>query len=291
MTSFDNIIKNISNIVGRKKSFNYKLKNGLYNIYWGIKVNKNIDFKIIFILNKIIELISLGNNIIILVADVHTILDNNSKSINNDTDFFINKLKEIINSYNLNDELTNRIKIIKGSDFQLSKEYLLDMFKLISINGSIKDYCNELNMDINSISFNNIIHPIMQTLDEEHIQKSINTSIDCQIGYSHNIKQYVFSKKHMSQLGFNSKIYLLYDIPTHFIEKPFYLNSINYISFIYTFNEKTLIFMFNTIIDTIKIRKHSSLEEISENTNLFLKLPLENKYKIIVKFINLNIKV
>jgi len=291
MTSFDNIIKNISNIVGRKKSFNYKLKNGLYNIYWGIKVNKNIDFKIIFILNKIIELISLGNNIIILVADVHTILDNNSKSINNDTDFFINKLNEIINSYNLNDEITNRIKIIKGSDFQLSKEYLLDMFKLISINGSIKDYCNELNMDINSISFNNIIHPIMQTLDEEHIQKSINTSIDCQIGYSHNIKQYVFSKKHMSQLGFNSKIYLLYDIPTHFIEKPFYLNSINYISFIYTFNEKTLIFMFNTIIDTIKIRKHSSLEEISENTNLFLKLPLENKYKIIVKFINLNIKV
>ena len=291
MTSFDNIIKNISNIVGRKKSFNYKLKNGLYNIYWGIKVNKNIDFKIIFILNKIIELISLGNNIIILVADVHTILDNNSKSINNDTDFFINKLKEIINSYNLNDELTNRIKIIKGSDFQLSKEYLLDMFKLISINGSIKDYCNELNMDINSISFNNIIHPIMQTLDEEHIQKSINTTIDCQIGYSNNIKQYVFSKKHMSQLGFNSKIYLLYDIPTHFIEKPFYLNSINYISFIYTFNEKTLIFMFNTIIDTIKIRKHSSLEEISENTNLFLKLPLENKYKIIVKFINLNIKV
>lgn len=291
MTSFDNIIKNISNIVGRKKSFNYKLKNGLYNIYWGIKVNKNIDFKIIFILNKIIELISLGNNIIILVADVHTILDNNSKSINNDTDFFINKLNEIIISYNLNDELTNRIKIIKGSDFQLSKEYLLDMFKLISINGSIKDYCNELNMDINSISFNNIIHPIMQTLDEEHIQKSINTSIDCQIGYSHNIKQYVFSKKHMSQLGFNSKIYLLYDIPTHFIEKPFYLNSINYISFIYTFNEKTLIFMFNTIIDTIKIRKHSSLEEISENTNLFLKLPLENKYKIIVKFINLNIKV
>ena len=291
MTSFDNIIKNISNIVGRKKSFNYKLKNGLYNIYWGIKVNKNIDFKIIFIFNKIIELISLGNNIIILVADVHTILDNNSKSINNDTDFFINKLNEIIISYNLNDELTNRIKIIKGSDFQLSKEYLLDMFKLISINGSIKDYCNELNMDINSISFNNIIHPIMQTLDEEHIQKSINTSIDCQIGYSHNIKQYVFSKKHMSQLGFNSKIYLLYDIPTHFIEKPFYLNSINYISFIYTFNEKTLIFMFNTIIDTIKIRKHSSLEEISENTNLFLKLPLENKYKIIVKFINLNIKV
>ena len=291
MTSFDNIIKNISNIVGRKKSFNYKLKNGLYNIYWGIKVNKNIDFKIIFILNKIIELISLGNNIIILVADVHTILDNNSKSINNDTDFFINKLNEIIISYNLNDELTNRIKIIKGSDFQLSKEYLLDMFKLISINGSIKDYCNELNMDINSISFNNIIHPIMQTLDEEHIQKSINTTIDCQIGYSNNIKQYVFSKKHMSQLGFNSKIYLLYDIPTHFIEKPFYLNSINYISFIYTFNEKTLIFMFNTIIDTIKIRKHSSLEEISENTNLFLKLPLENKYKIIVKFINLNIKV
>ena len=33
---FNKVLNDISNIVGRKKSFNYKLKNGTFNIYWGI---------------------------------------------------------------------------------------------------------------------------------------------------------------------------------------------------------------------------------------------------------------
>ena len=42
-TEFNNILQDISNIVGRKKSFNHKLKNGLFNIYWGITINNNLD--------------------------------------------------------------------------------------------------------------------------------------------------------------------------------------------------------------------------------------------------------
>ena len=53
---FNKVLNDISNIVGRNKSFNHKLKNGLFNIYWGVKINNVLDFKIIFILNKIIEL-------------------------------------------------------------------------------------------------------------------------------------------------------------------------------------------------------------------------------------------
>ena len=290
MTNFEKILNNISNIVGKNKSFNYKLKRGELNIYWGIKVNKNIDFKIFFIINKIIELISLGNNITILVADIHTILDKESKNINEDTNIFISKLHNLIDYYNLPKEFLNKINIIKGSQFQLSKDYMLDLFKLIGIHGSIKDYCSEFELDIDKISFNNVLHPIMQTLDEEHLKKITCNEIDCQIGYSCNIKQYVFSKKHMKTLGFKPRTYMLYSLPLELIDKPFYLNLNNFISYIYTFNEEILLFLFNSLIEIIVIKNLSSTEEINERENMFLSMTINDKCKTIVDII-INIKL
>ena len=43
--NFNEILHDISHIVGKKKSFKYKLKNGLFNIYWGITISNNLDFK------------------------------------------------------------------------------------------------------------------------------------------------------------------------------------------------------------------------------------------------------
>ena len=107
---FNKVLNDISNIVGRNKSFNHKIKNGLFDIYWGIKVNNMIDFKIIYILNKIIDLIKLGHTITILIADIHTILNNTTISIENETKKFITNLWELIDSYKL-----LRINSILGS--------------------------------------------------------------------------------------------------------------------------------------------------------------------------------
>lgn len=280
---FNNVLNNISNIVGRSKSFNHKLKNGLFSIYWGIKVNNMLDFKIICILNKIIELIKLGNTITILIADIHTILNNRNIPIESETKKFITNLWNLIDSYILTDEERSKINIIKGSDFQLDANYILDMYKLISIHGSIKDYCNEFDLDINNISFNTILDPILQTLDEEHIKKIIGKDIDCQIGYSYNIKQHTFSKKSMIKLGYKAKTYILYDIPKTLITNPIYINSNNFISMVYTLNTVTLDFIINSLLDNAKLKKIWGDDEIEKDRKLLDSMSTDNKCEIIIK--------
>ena len=280
---FNKVLNDISNIVGRNKSFNHKLKNGLFNIYWGIKVNNMLDFKIICILNKIIELIKLGNTITILIADIHTILNNRNIPIESETKKFINNLWNLIDSYTLTDEERGKINIIKGSDFQLDSNYILDMYKLISIHGSIKDYCNEFDLDINNISFNTILDPILQTLDEEHIKKIIGKDIDCQIGYSYNIKQHTFSKKSMIKLGYKAKTYILYDIPKTLITNPIYINSNNFISMVYTLNTVTLDFIINSLLDNAKLKKIWGDDEIEKDRKLLDSMSTDNKCEIIIK--------
>jgi tyrosyl-tRNA synthetase len=280
---FNKVLNDISNIVGRNKSFNHKLKNGLFNIYWGIKVNNMLDFKIICILNKIIELIKLGNTITILIADIHTILNNRNIPIESETKKFINNLWNLIDSYTLTDEERGKINIIKGSDFQLDANYILDMYKLISIHGSIKDYCNEFDLDINNISFNTILDPILQTLDEEHIKKIIGKDIDCQIGYSYNIKQHTFSKKSMIKLGYKAKTYILYDIPKTLITNPIYINSNNFISMVYTLNTVTLDFIINSLLDNAKFKKIWADNEIEKDRKLLDSMSKDNKCQIIIK--------
>ena len=280
---FNKVLNDISNIVGRNKSFNHKLKNGLFSIYWGIKVNNMIDFKIICILNKIIDLIKLGHTITILIADIHTILNNTNISIENETKIFISNLWKMIDSYILTEEERSKINIIKGSQFQLDSNYILDMYKLISIHGSIKDYCKDFELDINNISFNNILDPILQTLDEEHIKKITSNEIDCQIGYSHNLKQHSFSKKSMVKLGYKAKTYILYKIPTILITIPLYINSSNFISMIYTLNTETLDFIINILLDNAKLKKIWDDYEIEKDRKLLDSMSSDNKCDIIIK--------
>lgn len=280
---FSKVLNDISNIVGRNKSFNHKLKNGLFSIYWGIKVNNMIDFKIIFILNKIIDLIRLGHTVTILLADIHTILNNTNISIEIETNKFIEKISKLIDSYNLTEEERSKINIIKGSDFQLDSKYILDMYKLISINCPIKNYCKDFNLDINNISFNTILDPILQTLDEEHIKKKIGLDIDCQLGYSYNIKQHTFSKKSMVKLGYKAKTYFLYDIPDILITNPLYINTSNFISMIYILNIEAIDFIINTLLDNAKLKKIWPDNEIEKDRNLLNSISKDNKCDIINK--------
>jgi tyrosyl-tRNA synthetase len=283
--NFNEILNDISHIVSKKKSFKYKLKNGLFNIYWGVTISHNLDFKLLFIFNKIINLIKIGHNITILIADIHTILDTNNNVNDSYTTLFIENIENLIKSYNLSDVELSRIKLIKGSQFQLSKEYLLDLFKLISINGTIKEYCDEFDLDINTISFTNVLHPLLQSLDEEHIKQISCNEIDCQIGYSDNIKQYVFSKKKMVQLGFTSKTYLLYDLPKCFITNPLYLNTTTFIPIINTLDKNVLLFIIDTLLESFKLLNKQT-EEIEKEKESLTYMSNEELCDTIIRYIS-----
>ena len=221
---YTRILNSINKYVGRKKGFEKKLKDGLQHIYWGITIDYNIDIKILFVLNKLIDMAKLGNKITILVADIHSLLEKQREIPIYEIEKFIKTIDVLIASYNLEPNVREKIKIIRGSEFQLSPKYILDFYKLISINGTIKDYADHFNLDLNEIEFKDVVNPILQTLDEAHIMKISELEVDCQVGYTKYLNQYVFSKKHISKLGFKTKTYLLYDIPDYILTKKIYIN-------------------------------------------------------------------
>jgi len=67
----------------------------------------------------------------------------------------------------------------------------------------------------------------LQTLDEAHLMEISGLDIDCQLGYSICLNQYVFSKKNLRNLGFKTKTYLLYEIPEDLINGKYQIH-LNY---------------------------------------------------------------
>ena len=121
---FETVISKIKKYVGRKKGFEKRLKDGLQHIYWGITLEDSINIKILFILNRLVEMAKLGNKITILVADIHTFLDQQRLVGENEISEFKSNINKILDGYNLCKEIREKITIVIGSDFQLNKSYI-----------------------------------------------------------------------------------------------------------------------------------------------------------------------
>lgn len=245
---FKNFIFSADKIVGKSKPIIANEKNNKINIYWGVKVSNQININIIFFINKLMELQKFNCNIIILIADIHTLIDSSFSFKDSEINSFIAKLEKALSLIKLKDN--NEIKLIKGSQFQLDKTYILDVFKLISFY-NISELCQEFDLDIKDSSFKEILHPLLQCLDEEYINKTKNIDIDCQIGYNHQHKYYVFNKKTSEKMNFKKRLYVLFDIPIQLINDPMplYYNQNFFIYYLKKYDKQTLKFIQNIFIN------------------------------------------
>lgn len=290
---FETVISKIKKYVGRKKGFEKRLKDGLQHIYWGITLEDSINIKILFILNRLVEMAKLGNKITILVADIHTFLDQQRLVGENEISEFKSNINKILDGYNLCKEIREKITIVIGSDFQLNKSYILDLYKLLSINGTIMEYCKDFDLNINEIEFKDVLHPILQSLDEAHLMEIANLEVDCQVGYTNCLNQYVFSKKNMRKLGFKSKTYLLYDIPEILLNQkksPANKISLNYnetylIPAINTSKEELIDFVMNTLFDYAIISGVIENKTYKDQIESFKELSLNDKRDTILNII------
>ena len=84
MDTLKNFIFSSSGIVGKARPILHKSKNEKINIYWGLKMDNNISINTLFFLTKLNTLRNLNCNIIILVADIHTLIDSSFTQKYND---------------------------------------------------------------------------------------------------------------------------------------------------------------------------------------------------------------
>ena len=152
---------------------------------------------------KVADLLNAGFRVKILLADMHAALDNTPWEVLNERYEFYSKIIPLmIESMGAD---VSKLEFVRGSEFQMSKEYIMDIFKLSSIT-SVHD-CHKAASEVvklgNSPRLSGYIYPLMQALDEEYLD------VDMQIGGTDQRKIMVLARDKLPQIGYEKRIELL----------------------------------------------------------------------------------
>jgi len=152
---------------------------------------------------KVADLLKAGFRVKILLADLHAALDNTPWEILEWRYKFYSKIIPLMISAIGAD--ISKLEFIKGSDFQLEKKYILDLFKLSSL-VSFND-CSKAASEVVKLGENpklsGYIYPLMQILDEEYL------GVDMQIGGTDQRKIFVLAREKLPLLGYKKRIELM----------------------------------------------------------------------------------
>lgn len=136
----------------------------------------------------------------ILLADLHGALDNTPWEL----------LEKRYQYYSLIIPLmfkvigvdTKNLEIIKGSNFQINKDYCYDILKMSTF-ASVRD-CRKAGSEVVKQSDNprlsGLIYPIMQALDEEYLK------VDVQYGGVDQRKIFMFAREYLPKIGYNGRV-------------------------------------------------------------------------------------
>jgi tyrosyl-tRNA synthetase len=152
---------------------------------------------------KLADLTKAGFKVKILIADLHAALDNTPWEVLEHRYCFYEKLIPLMMK-SLGADIT-QIEFVKGSDYQLSSDYILDIFKMAS-NTTVHD-CHKAASEVvklgDSPKLSGYIYPLMQALDEQYLK------VDMQIGGVDQRKIFVLAREQLPKLGYKKRVELM----------------------------------------------------------------------------------
>lgn len=124
---------------------------------------------------KIKDFVAAGLKVKILLADIHAFLDNLKSPMEltqKRVEFYKHELSQLYKALGID---VSKIEFVKGSDFELSKEYTLDVYRLAALTSF--DRCKHAASEVVKFGDNpklsGFLYPILQTLDEEYLDADI----------------------------------------------------------------------------------------------------------------------
>jgi len=185
---------------------------GTLKIYWGTAPTGAPHVAYFPAMAKIRDFLAAGCEVVILLADLHAFLDALKTPWDRLT-HRVNYYKACVTSMleALNVPI-DKLKFVRGTDFQLSKEYTIDVYKLssqTSIKKALKagsDVVKQLEGGPIMAKLAPALYPLLQALDEKHL------GVDIQFGGLDQRKIFAYASdnlKHYLQDGTESKMHLM----------------------------------------------------------------------------------
>lgn len=174
-------------------------------IYWGTATTGKPHIGYFVPITKIADFLSVDSEVIILLADIHAFLDS-EKSCWNLLEYRTSYYKKIITEMFLSVGVSiNKIKFVRGSDFQKSMEYTQELYRFTSktsINEAKKAGTETVKQDENP-KMCSLIYPVMQALDEVFLD------VDVQFGGVDQRKIFVYAEKILPMFGYKKRVHLM----------------------------------------------------------------------------------
>ncbi|XP_077976881.1 tyrosine--tRNA ligase, cytoplasmic-like [Glandiceps talaboti] len=199
------ITRNLQEVLGDDRLLQL-LKDGKdINIYWGTATTGKPHVAYFVPMSKIADFLRAGCHVTILFADLHAYLDNMKapwELLQLRTKYYEVVIKGMLESIGVPLE---KLRFIQGTDYQLSKEYTLDVYRLSSLvtQHDARKAGAEVVKQVEHPLLSGLLYPGLQALDEEYLK------VDCQFGGVDQRKIFTFAEKYLPQLGYAKRIHLM----------------------------------------------------------------------------------
>jgi len=155
---------------------------------------------------KLADFLKAGFKVKILLADLHGALDNTPWNVlEKRYNYYAKVIPLMFKAIDVN---IKDLEFIKGSSFQLKKEYVFDVLRMSSF-ASAKE-CKKASSEVVKFGDNpklsGLIYPIMQALDEEYLR------VDVQFAGLDQRKIMVFARENLGKLGYKRRVEVMIPI-------------------------------------------------------------------------------
>ena len=201
---FELITKDLQEVVG-KEELKELLKKRDLKLYWGTAPTGRPHVGYLVPMLKIGEFLKAGCYVKVLLADLHAYLDNMKTSfelLEHRTKYYEELIRILLQSLGID---ITKLEFIKGSEFQLTKEYTLDMYRM-AVTASVAE-CKKAGAEVvkqtDNPKLGGLIYPIMQALDEQYL------NVDAQFGGLDQRKIFMFAREFLPKIGYKARIELM----------------------------------------------------------------------------------
>lgn len=198
------ITRNLQEYLGEDR-LNNILKDRDLKIYWGTATTGKPHIAYFVPMSKIADFLRAGCEVTILFADLHAYLDNMKAPwdlLALRTKYYEESIKAMLESI---DVPISKLKFVKGTDYQLSKEYTLDVYRLSSVmtDHDARKAGAEVVKQVKYPVLSGLLYPGLQALDEEYLK------VDAQFGGVDQRKIFTLAEEYLPQLGYAKRIHFM----------------------------------------------------------------------------------
>jgi len=172
-------------------------------VYLGTAVTGRPHIGYFMFVMKLADFLKAGFKVKILLADLHGALDNCPWDVLEKRYKYYEKIIPLM--FKAIGVSTKDLEFVKGSDFQLKKEYVFDVLKMSTF-ASIND-CKRAAAEVVKFGDNpklsGLIYPIMQALDEHYLK------VDVQYGGVDQRKILMFARENLPKVGYERRVELM----------------------------------------------------------------------------------